>query len=205
MEAFLELRRQPSVRSRHITEQSVAARIWAIEEVQECGAGRLDLISHIAVPGDAVCAFLEVVSGCRIACATMHEMYLGESFRCPGCWVDVGRSEVFCYLKGLLDWQIGKVLVPKCNDLLLGYEACKLVLSCITELTDLDTRNFSPHIGRQVPYCCASEKVRECGIGILPRLDSLERLVRWVLGIVPVAGMRSAQQLILDRATTYGR
>lgn len=51
-------------------------------------------------------------------------------------------TEILAEFKGLLNGQVGEILVPEGHNLLLCHEQGKFVLACIVELRELDAADF---------------------------------------------------------------
>jgi hypothetical protein len=72
-----------------IDETSVATCRRPIQNVQECGSWGLLFVGHIAVPGYAVRALLEVIFGGCVCGGPVHQVDFWEALGCAGGWVDV--------------------------------------------------------------------------------------------------------------------
>ena len=69
-------------------------------------------------------------------------------------------------VKSLLDWEIGKVLVSKRNNLFLRDEKRQLVFAFFGQLGQLNTRNLCTGVCRQFIDFGVLEQVREGSISI---------------------------------------
>jgi hypothetical protein len=65
---------------------------------------------------------------------SVNDVELGVSLRSSRSGVDVMTTEVASKVEGLLDWQIGQILVSEGNDFTLGHEQSELILSGWGEL-----------------------------------------------------------------------
>ena len=113
MQSLLELRRQPVVRLGHVAEQRVTTARGSIEDIQERGARGLLLESHIRVPSDRVGAGGQELGAASVLSTTVHEVDLWVALGGTRGLVDVVTAEVAAKLEGLVDGEMGKVLVAE--------------------------------------------------------------------------------------------
>lgn len=113
MQSLLELGRQPIVRLGHVPEQRVTTAGGSIQDIQERGARRLLLKSHIRVPNDRVGAGGQEFRATSVLGTTVHEVDFGVALGSAGGLVDVVTAKVAAQLQGLVDGEVSKVLVTE--------------------------------------------------------------------------------------------
>jgi hypothetical protein len=95
--------------------------------------------------------------------------------------VDMMPAKVASKIEGLLDRQVGEVLVSEGNDLSLGDKESQLVLPGGSEFAQLDTCNFGADGWSELLDLRAlHQQVFEGGIGILPVFNISEGFERRV-------------------------
>lgn len=86
-------------------------------------------------------------------------------------------SEIPAEVKGFLQWQIGKILIPKCNYFSLGNEESKLVLAGCIELAELHSRDFGADGGGELfDFAAFGEEILESWVCAFPVLGVCKRL-----------------------------
>jgi hypothetical protein len=108
-----ELRRQTLVCLDHITEQGIATGCWAIQDIQEGGAGRLLLEGYVRVPCDSVGTLLQERLAGAIVGAAEDQMNLGEALGGSRGLVDVVSAKVSGVVDDLLNGAGRKILVTE--------------------------------------------------------------------------------------------
>lgn len=181
VQPLLEARRKTIVRLGRVGEERVAARVRAVEDVQEGGAGRLLLVRDVAVPRHRAGPRVEQRVEQLVAGGPVDEVDLRVVRGRARGRVDVVPAKVAAVLEGLVDGQVGKVLVPEGDDLALGDEAGELVLAGVAQAAQLDAVDLCAGGGRVIGDSGAGRQEVGVGwIGILAVLIVLKVLQGWV-------------------------
>lgn len=198
VQALLEPGGQAIVGLGGVGKERVAARVRAVEDVQEGRAGRLLLVGDVAVPGDGARARLEQAVEVGVARGAVHEVHLGEVLGRTRGRVDVVAAKVGAVVEGLVDGQVGKVLVAEGDDLALGDEAGELVLAGVGQAAQLDAVDLGADGGREVcDLGAGGQEVREGRVRILAVVVVIKVLERRVF----LVGVPCGQVIgILSRA-----
>jgi hypothetical protein len=113
VQPLTELRRQPSVRLRHVGEESITSAGRSVEKVQESRAGRLLLEGHVRMPGHGVCTCSQKLGTTPVVRPAVNEVNLGEAFGGSGGLMDMVSAKVATKVKGFFNREMGKVLVAE--------------------------------------------------------------------------------------------
>jgi hypothetical protein len=84
-------------------------------------------------------------------------------------------------VESLLNRKVRKILISERNHFALGHKQCKLVLSCIAELAELDTSNFGASAwGELLDLGARFQQIWESRICVQAMLDVNELFKRRV-------------------------
>lgn len=111
MQTLLERWRKPIIGLDLVDKNSIPAYFRTVKEVQERGTGWLLLICDIRMPCDTAVLRREIFIEFPGIVVPVHEMNLGISLRSSASWVDMVAAKVSSEIEGLLDGQIGEILV----------------------------------------------------------------------------------------------
>ena len=206
MQALAEEGAEAVVRLGGVDKKGVTAGRRVVEDVQESRSGRLLLVGNVRVPGHGAGAVGEEELGAVVTRSAVHQVNLGVSLRRARGRVDVVAAEVGAVVEGLLDGQVGKVLVPEGDDLALGDEAGELVLAGVGQLAQLDAAHLGAGGWRQVGELDAAVLGKEVGVrrvGVLAVLVVLEGLERGIL-LSWVPGWEVVGVLYKEARSIYG-
>lgn len=129
------------------------------------------------MPGNAVGPVVKEGLETLIFRATVNQVNFRIVLRSARGWMDVQAAKISAILESFLDGQLGKVLVSKCDDLLLGYEQSELILSSVGELGQLNAGDLGAYRrGDVLNMSSILQKVLERWIRILAVLNVFERL-----------------------------
>lgn len=118
----------------------------------------------------------------------MDQVDLRVALGRAGGRVDMVAAEEGAVLKGLRDWEGGKVLVAEGHDLALGHEVGKLRLAGVRELAYLHAADLGANSGSN--FCHGGGRAENVGVGcvgIVARIAVFEGregrvLLLWVPG-----------------------
>jgi hypothetical protein len=187
VEALLEGGRKAVVGLDLVDEGGVATGLGGVKDVEEGGSRGLRLVGDVRVPGYAAVAAGEEVVQLALAANAVDKVNLGVAFWGSGGGVDVVAAEVATKVKGILDGEIGKVLVAECDDLALGDEESKLVLAGGRKLAELHAADFGAgQRGQLGDFGALDKEILESWVGTDTVLYVLERLEWRVLLVIVV-------------------
>jgi hypothetical protein len=138
------------------------------------------------MPRHGACAGLEELLAGLVACRAVHDVQFWEAFRRAGRGMDVVAAEIASELEGLLDGEIGEVLISEGDDFALGNETRQFVLAGVRQGAELDASDFGADCwGQFRDFGALWEEVLEAYVGILPMIVVFEWLksrvlLRWV-------------------------
>lgn len=113
MQPLLKLRRKPLVRLGHVSEQRIPAGGGSVEEIQESCPRWLLLECHVRVPSHRVGPVGQKLGAGTVIGAAVDKVDLRKAFGSARGLMDVVRTEVATKFQGLVDGNIGQVLVAE--------------------------------------------------------------------------------------------
>jgi len=131
VQSLLERWREAVVSLGLVDESSVTTGLGGVEDVEESGSRWLCLVGDIRVPRDAAVAAGEELVDLAGLAQAVDKMYLWVALWCAGGWVDVVATEVAAEVEGILDREIGEVLVAEGDDLALSDKEGELGLASL--------------------------------------------------------------------------
>ncbi len=140
------------------------------------------------MPADAAVAVREeVVEFALRLSISVDNVEFRETFWRAGCGVNVMTTKISTEVKGLLNRDIGKVLVAECDHFALGDEKSELGLAGIGELAELDTSDLRPDAwGKLLDLAPFRKEILEGRISANTVLNVVEWLPgRVFLAVVP--------------------
>ena len=150
MQPLPELRTQASVSLDIVHKQSVSARSWLVENIQECGPRGLILVRHIAVPPDTAYPLRKECLNALVVCASVDQVDLRVTLRTTTCRMDMMPSEVAAEVKSFVNWQVCEVLSSESDHFALRDEESQLIFPSGCKATKLNPTNNSAYGGRQI-------------------------------------------------------